>query len=246
MGDGNDGLFLSEVGVGTVSGGTGPVGGAATLKVGGGNDTIVIVGVGTLAAGDSPGSPPDGEMGSFTLTTGNGNNDVLISLDWLGSESDGYTAGPAYGIDPAMQAYIATSSAIAGTLQAVDEELDSAAEVMLSNGTEESLDASHAYLTIGERHRDERGRIVGHHGLPKHARVGGDEPFGRPPGGGADYLYFYDNAWDGAFVNLNGGKGAHNTLDEYRGGNEGGQFDRRQLPDYRPRRDRLTGDLDRS
>ena len=39
-------------------------------------------------------------------------------------------------------------------------------------------------------------------------------------GGGTDYLYFYDNTWDGAFADLNGGSGA-NTLDEYRGGNEG-------------------------
>ena len=48
MGNGTDGLFFSEVGVGIVDGGTGLTGGTATLKVGSGSDTIVIVGMGTL------------------------------------------------------------------------------------------------------------------------------------------------------------------------------------------------------
>ena len=48
MGNGTDGLFLSQVGVGIVDGGTGLTGGNATLKTGTGHDTIVIVGVGTL------------------------------------------------------------------------------------------------------------------------------------------------------------------------------------------------------
>ena len=51
MGNGTDGLFLSEVGVGTVNGGTGLTGGNATIKTGSGTDTIVIVGVGTLGTG---------------------------------------------------------------------------------------------------------------------------------------------------------------------------------------------------
>ena len=57
MGNGTDGLFLSQVGVGLVSGGTGLTGGNATLKTGTGSDTIVIVGVGTL---DPTPSTPSG------------------------------------------------------------------------------------------------------------------------------------------------------------------------------------------
>ena len=148
MGNGSDGLFLSQVGVGTVNGGTGPTGGTATIKVGSGNDTIVIVGMGTLATEDASGSAPDGEMNSFTLTTGNGSNTVVISLDWEGDP--GYTAGPAYGIDAAHAGLHRDEFRRSpNTLQAVDEELDAAAEFMLSNGTQESLDASHVYLTIG-------------------------------------------------------------------------------------------------
>ena len=95
--NGSDGLFLSEVQVGGLSGT-----GAATLKTGNGNDTIVVDGVGATGSEQSSGNyglPPAGEMGTFSLTTGNGANTVVSSLDWLGDP--GYS-GPAYGIDAAM------------------------------------------------------------------------------------------------------------------------------------------------
>ena len=57
-------------------------------------------------------------------------------------------------------------------------------------------------------------------------------------GGASNYLYFYDNVWDGAFVDLNGGKGT-NTLDEYRGGNEGSNLTVVNFADRRSRRNRL-------
>ena len=93
---------------------------------------------------------------------------------------------------------------------------------MLSNGTPESLDASHVYLTIGtaSRHQCESGHVVGHHHLPNSDEPQATNRLNVTLGGGDDYLYFYDNVFDGAFADLNGGKGS-NTLDEYRGGNEG-------------------------
>jgi hypothetical protein len=222
MGNGSDGLFLSQDGVGIVSGGTGLTGGTATIKVGSGNDTIVVVGVGTLGTEAVSGSAPDGEMNSFTLTTGNGSNTVVISLDWEGDP--GYTAGPAYGIDATMQALIATApgSTIASTLQGVDEELDAVAEYMLSNGTMESLDASHVYLTIGTA-AGTGANLVDLSDItisPSTPEAEATNRLNLNLGGGNDYVYFYDNVWDGAFADLNGGGGT-NTLDEYRGGNSG-------------------------
>ena len=159
-------------------------------------------------------------MNSFTLTTGNGSNTVVISLDWEGDP--GYVAGPAYGIDAAMQALIGTNSAIAGTLQAVDIELDLAAEFMLSNGTMESLDASHVYLTIGTA-AGTGANLVDLSDItisPSTPEAEATNRLNLNLGGGNDYVYFYDNVWDGAFADLNGGGGS-NTLDENRGGNEG-------------------------
>ena len=209
--------------MGVVSGGTGPTGGTATIKVGSGNDTIVIVGMGTLATGDVSGSAPDGEMNSFTLTTGNGSNTVVISLDWEGDP--GYIAGPAYGIDAAMQAVIAANPTVANTLQAVDEELDAVAEYMLSNGTQESLDASHVYLTVGNSAGTGANLVVLSDITisPSSPEAEATNRLNVNLGGGDDYLYFYDNVYDDAFADLNGGGGT-NTLDEYRGGDEGSDF----------------------
>jgi hypothetical protein len=219
MGSGADGLFVSEVGVGTISG-TGPTGGTATLKTGNGSDTIVIVGVGTLAAGSVSGSAPTGQMNSFTLTTGSGPDSVVISLDWEGDP--GYAAGPACGIDAAMQGYVGTNPAIQDTVQAVDEELDAAAGAMLDSGNPQSLNVSHAYLTIGTpagigANVVELSDILVSPSSPGSSATNSLNVL---LGGGDDYLYFYDNTSDGAVADLNGG-GGNNTLDEHRGGNSG-------------------------
>ena len=73
---------------------------------------------------------------------------------------------------------MAANTNYANTLQAIDGQLDIEAQTMLSNGTMESLDASHVYLTIGTASGTSAniGHVVGHHHLPNCGRATGDEP----------------------------------------------------------------------
>ena len=94
---------------------------------------------------------------------------------------------------------------------------------MLSNGTTESLDASHVYLTIGTA-SGSSANVVTLSDITISPTL--DEPqatnrLNLNMGGGDDYVYFYDNTWDGASASLDGGGGT-NTLNEYRAGNSGG------------------------
>ena len=113
-------------------------------------------------------------------------------------------------------------SAIAGTLQAVDGELDAAAQAMLASTNPQSLNASHAYLTIGNSAGTSANLVTLSDILvsPSTPEAEATDRLNLSMGGGNDYVYFYDNTWDGAFADLNGG-GGKNTLNEYRGGNSG-------------------------
>jgi hypothetical protein len=209
MGNGSDGLSIGEVQVGQ----------NATLTTGNGDDTIIVVGLGGLAAdGFTTFGPPTLAMNQFQLTTGDGSNAVVISLDWEGDP--GYA--PAYGIDAAVQNCIAANPSIASSLQAVDGELDAAAEAMLGSSSPQSLNASHAYLTIGNSAGAGTNVVTLSDILVSPSTIAGaaTNRLSLNLGGGDDYVYFYDNAWDGAFADLNGGGGS-NTLDENRGGNSG-------------------------
>jgi large repetitive protein len=201
MGNGDDGLAISEV----------KVGHDATLKTGNGADTIIVVGLGGLVGG-SPSvreecGPPLGEMNHFLLTTGNGDNTVVISLDWMGEP--GYVLGD-YGIGAAMESYIAAHPDIAGSLYAVTAELDAAAEALLDSTTPYSLDAHRVDIRTGSG--ADRVTLSDICISPSTT----DRLFA-DLGAGNDILFFYDNCWDG-FANLNGGLG-DDTLDEHRGGN---------------------------
>ena len=138
----------------------------------------------------------------------------MISLDWLGDP--GYAAGPAYGIDAAVQNYIAGNSAIASTLQAVDEELDLAAQAMLASANPQSLNASHVTLAIGTSGTGANLVTLSDILISPSTPVA--DSLQLSMGAGNDYVYFYDNTWDGAIADLDGGGGT-NTLNEYRGGN---------------------------
>ena len=121
------------------------------MKTGNGDDTIVVVGMGPLPAySEAPsGSPPTDEMNSFTLTTGSGANTVVISLDWLGSEADGYTPARLTVLTPRCRVTSARMPRSRIRSRPLNEELDAAAQAMVGSGNPQSLNASHVYLTIG-------------------------------------------------------------------------------------------------
>jgi hypothetical protein len=196
MGNGDDLLALSQM----------KVGHDATLKVGQGDNTIVVVGLGGRDADDTTCGAPTAEMNSFLVTTGNGDNTVVISLDWMGEP--GYALGD-YGIDAAFQGFIPPNPLT--FLNAINTELDFAAQAMLDNSVNPySVDAHKVQVTTGS-------------GAD---RVTLSDIFISPSttdrlyaslGAGDDILFFYDNNWDG-FANLNGGAD-EDTLDLHRGGN---------------------------
>lgn len=198
MGNGADLLALSLT----------QVGHDATLKVGNGNDTVLVVGLGGLnvdSVDDEDCGPPLGEMNSFLLTTGNGDNTVVVSLDWMGEP--GYIFGD-YGIDSAFQAFIPPNPLT--FLNAINTELDFAAETMLDSSTPYSVDAHRVQIQTGSG--ADRVTLSDIFISPSTT----DRIFANL-GGGDDVLFFYDNIWDG-YANLNGGAG-DDTLDEHRGGN---------------------------
>ncbi|MEI8374699.1 MAG: hypothetical protein WCJ35_17880 [Planctomycetota bacterium] len=214
MGLGSDGLFISEVGVGTTDGT-----GTATLSVGAlgkAADTIVVVGMGAL--GDALcGQPPKGQMNKFSLTTGNGDNTVVVSLDWAGLNVMGLDPNTTNGIDWALQNYISANPSIQASMNAIDQELATEAEAMLDNTANPySLNTDFAYFYIGT------GSGTGANVVTLSdicISTSTTNSLNVSMGGGDDYLYFYNNCWDG-FANLNGGRG-NNTLDENNGGNTG-------------------------
>ena len=185
MGNGSDLLTISEV----------KVGHNATLKTGNGNDTIVVVGVGGRAIDDTENGPPTAEMNQFALTTGNGDNTVVVSLDWMGEP--GYVGGD-YGIAAALEAYAAANPNIAGTLTALSGELELAAEAMLRNTAQpQSVDADIVQITTGTgADRVTLSDICISTSLTN--------PLVVNLGAGDDVLFFYDNCWDG-YAKLNGG-----------------------------------------
>lgn len=200
MGNGDDALAISET----------KVGNNLTLKTGNGDDTIIVVGVGGLVGSPSISEecgPPIGEMNQFKLTTGNGDNTVVVSLDWMGEP--GYVYGD-YGILAAVEAYAVLHPEIAGSLYAVECELETAAEAMLASTTPLALDADYVQITTGSgADRVTLSDICISTSLTN--------PLVVNLGAGDDILFFYDNCWDG-FAKLNGGTG-DDILDLHRDNN---------------------------
>ena len=203
MGNGDDLLTVSEVKVATT----------ANLTTGDGDDTIVVVGIGGRDVDDTECGPPTAEMTSFTLNAGNGDNTVVVSLDYPGEP--GYILGD-YGIAAAMEAYIAANPDIAGAVGAVSDELNFASEVMLDNdGSPYSVDADKVSITTGTgADRVTLSDIFISTSTVNNLSVN--------LGSGDDILFFYDNIWDG-YAKLNGGAD-DDTLDLHRGGNTDSNF----------------------
>jgi hypothetical protein len=187
------------------------VGTTATVTQGNGaDDTAIIVGVGGRAAGDTTNGTPTAEMTQFTLKVGNGTDDtVVVSLDYQGDP--GYAYGPAYGIAAADAAYIANNPSVANTIGAIDADLDFAAEAQLLSSSPYSLNADRVSITTGNG-----GDLLTLSDICISTSL--TNRLTVTLGTGDNYLYFYDNCWDG-FANLSGGGNSTTTLDEDRGGN---------------------------
>ena len=188
------------------------VGTTATVTQGNGaGDTVVICGLGGRAAGDITTGPPTAEMTQFTLTVGNGTADtVVVSLDYQGDP--GYPYGPAYGIAAADAAYVADNPSVANTVGAIDADLDFAAEAMLNNtANPSSVYADRVSIKTGNG-----GDLLTLSDILISASL--TNRLTVTLGTGDNYLYFYDNTWDGD-ANLSGGGNGNTTLDEDRGGN---------------------------
>ena len=155
---------------------------------------------------DDENGPPTAEMTSFTLNAGNGDNTVVVSLDYPGEP--GYILGD-YGIAAAMDAYSDAHPDIAGTVGAMSDELNFASEVMLDLGGY-SVDADKVTITTGTG--DDRVTVS-----DVFISTSTLNNLSVNLGSGDDILFFYDNIWDG-YAKLNGGAG-DDTLDLHRGGN---------------------------
>ncbi len=188
------------------------VGTTATVTQGNGDDdTAIIVGVGgRTGPDDTSNGTPLGEMTQFTLKVGNGTDDtVVVSLDYQGDP--GYPYGPAYGIAAADAAYIANNPSVTNTIGAIDADLDFAAEAQLLSSNPYSLNADRVSITAGNG-----GDLLTLSDICISTSL--TNRLTVTLGTGDNYLYFYDNCWDG-FANLSGGGNSTTTLDEDRGGN---------------------------
>ena len=148
-------------------------------------------------------------MTQFTLTVGNGEDTVVVSLDYEGEP--GYALGN-YGIGAAVNNYAADNSGIYNSIEAVGGELDFAAEAMLDNSANpSSVWADKVSITTGNG--DDWvtvSDVLISSSITNRLQV--------TLGKGDNTLFFYNNTWDG-YANLSGGGNSTTTLDEHRGGN---------------------------
>jgi hypothetical protein len=241
MGNGDDGLFISQFAVGTQTNGNpaNPANpplnaGTATIKVGNGSDTIVVAGMGAEenTSSDSyySGNPPLGEMNTFTLTTGSGADKVVISLDATGSNTDESTppySGQDYGIDPAVADYILGGGASnPDTLAAIDAELDNVTNNIEASTNPQSLNASHVTITIGTAATTASSDltlsdIIISPVVPEKAQLNNRLTLTLLGTGTSDYVQYYNDTTDGASAFLTGTTNGDSTLDEHNDNNSG-------------------------